>query len=91
LFVSGCAENMGKFFPLIDIVILLSAPVATLMERLEARPRGSYGHDTEERRKVANLTATIEPLLRKSADHEIDTRRPVCATVDEVLRLASAP
>jgi dephospho-CoA kinase len=91
LFVSGCAENMGKFFPLIDFVILLSAPVATLMERLEARPAGSYGHDAEERRKVANLTATIEPLLRKSADHEIDTRRPVCATVDEVLRLASAP
>jgi dephospho-CoA kinase len=91
LFVGGCAENMGKFFPLIDLVILLSAPVATLMERLEARPLGSYGHDAEERRKVANLTFTIEPLLRKSADHEIDTRRPVCATVDEVLRLALAP
>jgi shikimate kinase len=91
LFVSGCAENMGRFFPLIDLVILLSAPVATLMERLEARPLGSYGHDAEARRKVANLTSTIEPLLRKAADHEIDTRRPVCTTVDEVLRLALAP
>ena len=87
LFISGCAENMGQFFPLVDIVILLSAPVATLMERLETRPLGSYGHVAEERRKVANLTSTIEPLLRQSADYEIDTRRPLDATVDEVLRL----
>jgi dephospho-CoA kinase len=90
LFISGCAENMGQFFPLIDIVILLSAPVATLMERLAARPIGSYGHTAEERRKVADLTSTIEPLLRKSADCEIDTRRPIHATVDELLRLASS-
>jgi shikimate kinase len=89
LFVSGCAENMVQFFPLIDIVILLSAPVATLMERLAARPRGRYGHTAEERVKVVDLTSTIEPLLRKSAHCEIDTRRPIHATVDEVLRLAA--
>lgn len=88
LFISGCAENMDRFFPLLDTVILLSAPVATLMERLAARPIDRYGHAAEERRKVADLTATIEPLLRQSADGEIDTRRPVHATVDEVLRLA---
>jgi shikimate kinase len=34
LFISGCAENMKKFFQLIDAVILLSAPVQTIMERL---------------------------------------------------------
>jgi shikimate kinase len=89
LFVSGCAENMGQFFSLIDIVILLSVPVATLMERLAARPRGSYGHTADERAKVADLTSTIEPLLRTSAHFEIDTRRPIHATVDEVLRLAA--
>jgi shikimate kinase len=89
LFISGCAENMRQFYPLIDTVILLSAPAATLMDRLAARPIGSYGHTAEERGKVAVLTSTIEPLLRNSADYEIDTRRPIRATVDEVLRLAS--
>ena len=88
LFISGCAENMGQFFPLIDVVVLLSAPVATLMERLAARPFGGYGHSADDRRKVADLVSTIEPSLRKSADREIDTRRPVQATVDEILRLA---
>ena len=88
MFISDCAENMGQFFPLVDIVILLSAPVVTLMERLETRPLGSYGHVAEERRKVANLTSTIEPVLRQSADYEIDTRRLLNATVNEVLRLS---
>jgi shikimate kinase len=87
LFIAGCAENMGRLFPLIDAVVLLSAPVATIMQRLQARSPGSYGSVAEERRKVGDLIATIEPLLRKSADHEIDTRQPVHATVDAILRL----
>jgi shikimate kinase len=87
LFIGGCAENMGRLFLLIDVVILLSAPVATIMERLRTRSPGSYGSVAEERRRVEELVATIEPLLRKSADHEIDTRRPIQATVDEILRI----
>lgn len=87
LFISGCAENMGRLFPLIDTVILLSAPVETIMERLTARSTRSYGNAAEERRKVGELISTIEPLLRKSAHHEIDTRGPVPTTVDEILRL----
>lgn len=86
LFISGCAENMEQLFPLIDAVILLSAPVATIMERLATRSTG-YGRVAEERRKVTHLISTIEPLLRKSADYEIDTRRPIHATVDEILRI----
>jgi shikimate kinase len=87
LFISGCAQNMGQFFPLMDVVVLLSAPVATLMERLAARPLGGYGHAADDRRKIADLISRIEPILRKSADCEIDTRRPVQTTVDEILRL----
>jgi shikimate kinase len=87
LFIGGCAENMGKLFPLIDTVILLTAPLTTIMERLRARSAGGYGSAAEERHKVEGLIATIEPLLRQSADHEIDTNRPVAATVDDILRL----
>ena len=89
LFIAGCAENMGRLFPLIDAVILLSAPAATIMERLLTRSSGSYGSVAEERQKAAGLIATIEPLLRKSADHEIDTGKPVHATVDEILGIVN--
>lgn len=87
LFIAGCAENMAQFYPLIDAVILLSAPLATIMERLRTRTAGSYGHVAEEQRKIYELITTIEPLLRQSADHEIDASGSVAATVDEILRL----
>lgn len=87
LFVSGCAENMGRLLPLIDLVVLLSAPVTTIMERLAARAADGYGHTAGEQQKVAALITTIEPLLRDIADHEIDTAQPVAGTVDQLLRL----
>jgi shikimate kinase len=87
LFVSGCAENMQRLSPWIDTVILLSAPIATIMARLEARSTDGYGNTDEERRKVRELIATIEPMLRQSASHEVDTRRPFQATVDAILRI----
>ena len=87
MFISGCAENMRRLFPLIDTIILLSAPIATIMTRLEARSFDGYGNTDEEPQKVGELIATIEPMLRKSASHEIDTSRPVWATVDEILKL----
>jgi shikimate kinase len=86
LFISGCAENMNRLFPFIDTIILLSAPLATIMERLAARSPDDYGYAAEAGRKVADLISTVEPLLRDSADHEIDTRKPIAATVDEILR-----
>ena len=88
LFISGCAENMSRLLPLIDLVILLTAPVDTIMERLAQRPIDGYGHIEEQREKVAYLTATIEPLLRRIADREIDATRSVQATADEVLEIS---
>jgi shikimate kinase len=88
LFISGCAENMNRLFPLIDSIVLLSAPVDTIMDRLTARSSDGHGHVEEERRKVRELIATVEPLLRQVAHLEVDTRRPVADTVDEILRLA---
>jgi len=87
LFISGCAQNMAQFFPLVDTVVLLSAPLETIMERLATRSPGRYGHVADDRRKAADLISTVELLLRESADHEIDTTRPTIATVDEILRV----
>jgi shikimate kinase len=88
LFVSGCAENMGALFPLIDKVILLSAPLSTIMARLEARTPKGFGSTDAEREKVRGLIATVEPLLRKSADHSVDTDRPVSLVVNDILELS---
>jgi hypothetical protein len=57
------------------------------MERLAALT-GGYGHTARERERVAELIASIEPLLAACADFEIDTREPIHATVGQILHLA---
>lgn len=80
LFIGGCAQNMGLLRPLIDTIILPSAPVATIMERLAARSPAGYGHSAEARHKVSELISTIEGLLkelRRSRDrHKSRSPRP---------------
>lgn len=85
LFISGCAENMHRLYPLIDRIILLSTPIDMIMARLEQRSMDGYGHTAEERSRIAELIATIEPLLREAAHHEIDTSGLVASTVDRIL------
>ncbi|WP_085025815.1 AAA family ATPase [Ensifer aridi] len=85
LFVSGCAENMDKLFDVIDTIVLLSAPLETIVDRLRGRSGEGYGQTAGEQRKVAELIEAVEPLLRESSDFEIDTRQPVAHTVDQIL------
>jgi shikimate kinase len=88
--ISGCAENMGKFLPQFDHVVLLSAPAEILVERLAARTTNAYGKQPNEVTRVLGLVETVEPLLRQAAGVEIDTSRAsleeVVATVLQLVR-----
>jgi shikimate kinase len=90
LFLSGCAQNMGKFLPQFNHVVLLSAPAAVIVERLATRTNNPYGKHPDEVTRVLGLIQTIEPLLRKAAGHEIDTSAPIDHVVATVLRIAQA-
>jgi dephospho-CoA kinase len=88
LFVSGCAANMGKFLPQFDHVILLSAPAEVIVERLATRTTNAYGKRPEEVARTLELIESIEPMLRRVADHEIDASAPLDEVVTELLRIA---
>jgi len=89
-FVSGCAANMGAFLPCFDDVVLLSAPPPVIAARLAARPRGAYGQRPAEAARVLALIEAVEPLLRRRADHELDTSGSVEQAVAAVLAIAGA-
>jgi hypothetical protein len=72
---------MGQFLDRFDCVILLSAPEAVISHRLPIRSTNQYGKTPEQAARVLDLKRTVEPLLRRVADREIDTDRPL----DEVL------
>ena len=88
LFLSGCAPNMREFLPRFDHVILLSASADIILERLASRTGNSYGKAPGEAARVLELIQTVEPLLRRAADHEINTSAPLDEVVAEVLRIA---
>jgi broad-specificity NMP kinase len=88
LFVSGCATNQVRFYPQFDAIVLFSAPAEVLIERLATRTTNSYGKHPDELAEVLGYLKTVEPRLRRSATHEIDTRAPLDEVVAAVLRLA---
>jgi hypothetical protein len=87
LFVAGCEENQVRFHPQFDVIILLSAPAEILAGRLASRTGNPYGKTPAELRWVFDDLRTVEPLLRKAADHEISTTAPLGDVVTAVLRL----
>ncbi|WP_432941095.1 RNase adapter RapZ [Kribbella sp. CA-253562] len=88
LFVAGCKSNQGKFYPRFDTVVLLSAPVEVMLERIAKRTDNPYGKSAEERAEIIQYLEEVEPLLRASADVAFDTSGPLAGVVEKVKALA---
>jgi dephospho-CoA kinase len=69
-------------------VVLLSAPVEVLLERLATRTTTDFGMDPAGRDRILADLATVEPLLRAGANEEIDTRAPITEMADRLVRVA---
>ncbi|MCE0487536.1 AAA family ATPase [Ornithinimicrobium sediminis] len=89
LFVAGCEENQVRFHPRFDRIVLLSAPREVLTRRLATRSTNRFGRSPQELARVLADLESVEPLLRRVADHEVDTSAPLPDVVEEVLRVAA--
>jgi shikimate kinase len=85
--VSGTVENQTKFYSLFDHIVLLSAPLDTLLSRVSARSSNPYGKRPEEAAEIAHYLRTVEPLLRQGATLELDGRDDRESLVDAVKAL----
>ena len=88
LFVAGCAANQVKFYDRFDAVVLLSAPLDMLLERIATRTLNSFGKSDAERARIVQDLRAIEPLLRARATVEITTDQPLGDVADAVERAA---
>jgi dephospho-CoA kinase len=77
LFIAGTVINQGSFYPRFDEIVLLSAPLEVMLARIASRDSNPFGKTAAERDKIIADTAEVEPLLRRSATIEIDTRMPL--------------
>jgi dephospho-CoA kinase len=88
LFLAGCQENQVRFHPRFDAIVLLTAPLETLVERLDTRTGNPFGKAPEERARFLADVVEVAPLLRRVADHVVDTRAPLADVVATVLGLS---
>ncbi len=88
LFVAGCEENQAQFHDRFDRIILLTAPLDVLSQRIRTRTDNSFGKSPEEYARIVRDVADIEPLLRRAAHHTVVTTAPLSEVVTTVLRLA---
>ena len=90
LFLAGCEENQVQFHPQFDHIVLLSAPLDILLDRLTTRTDNPYGKTDEERRRFLDDVETVVPLLRRVATHAVQTTVPLDEVVTTVLRVVDA-
>jgi shikimate kinase len=88
--VSGTVANQGRFYDRFDHVVLLSAPLGTLLDRAATRSNNPYGKTAEERAQIELYVGEVEPLLRRRATVELDGRRPVGELADVIEQLLAA-
>ncbi len=92
-YLCGCQSNQGVFYDRFAAIVLLSAPLEVILERVDTRTTNDYGRAPEERAAIIENLRTIEPLLRATCTHEIDAARPlaeVVAELEEIGRTAAA-
>lgn len=85
--VSGTTENQVRFYDRFDHVVLLSAPIDVLIDRVRRRTDNPYGQTVEQQAEIRAHTTEIEPLLRGRATLELDARLPVRDLADAIAGL----
>ena len=68
--------------------MLLSAPAEVLLERIGSRTTNEFGKSADERERILDDFARVEPLLRATSTHELDATQPVEAVVAQLAALA---
>jgi hypothetical protein len=89
LFVQGTVANQWRFYDRFDAIVLLTAPIDLMLQRVASRTGNAFGQTSAERNQIVCDTANVVPLLRSSATHELDTTRPLCEVADELAALAT--
>ncbi len=82
--VSGTVENQHRFYDHFEHVVLLSAPLHVLVERVSARTNNPYGKTPEHQAEIARYVDTVEPLLRRRATLELNGQRPATDLADVI-------
>lgn len=89
VFVAGTVENQGSFYDCFEHIVLLTAPLHVLLERVKSRTNNPYGKTSQQQAEIESYVETVEPILRRGASVELDAQRPASELADLIEDLAS--
>jgi broad-specificity NMP kinase len=87
LYVSGTVRNQGRFYDRFDAVVLFSAPTDVLLERIATRTTNDWGKTPEQEALILAHIRKVEPLLRVTCTHEIDSSAPLADVVERLVEI----
>jgi shikimate kinase len=90
MFGAGKTTLLHALLRRLDEVVLLTAPLSALLERVGSRTDNPYGRSPEQVAEIRRYVREVEPLLRRGVIAELDGRRPVEELADAVEELADA-
>lgn len=76
LFVDGCRPNQWRFYERFNHIVVFTAPIDVMLDRVAKRSNNPFGHSTEQRHQIVQDQHEFEPMLTRSADLVIDTSMP---------------
>ncbi|RRD35141.1 hypothetical protein EII31_06990 [Leucobacter sp. OH2974_COT-288] len=82
--IAVCEANQHLVYPMMNKIILLTAPIEVMKERIKVRKNNNYGKTSEDWEKIVRDKIDIEPLLRKGADYVIQTDRELEGIIEKI-------
>jgi dephospho-CoA kinase len=89
LFIAGTVWNQGKFYPRFDQIVLLSAPLDVMLERIIHRDTNPFGKTTQERGHCRNRHLQAARRRGRPTGHpRRPTSTPSLTRSDQIVRLS---
>ncbi|MGC4108783.1 MAG: RNase adapter RapZ [Thermomicrobiales bacterium] len=85
LALAATVRNQGVFRHQFAATVLLTAPLDVMLNRVSTRTSNPFGSTDAERQTIAQDTEHIVPLLRPTADLELDTATRSVAEVTDCI------
>ena len=84
--LAGCEANQYQLYNALDAVILMTAPLPVMRERIRQRKENPYGKSNSEWARIVADKEEIEPLLARHCTYICPTDRPLEDVVMDVKR-----
>ncbi len=88
VFVVGTVEIQTRFYDRFSAVVLLTASVDVLLDRVARRTDNPYGSSPQDQNEIRGYVLTVELLLGAGATHTFAGRAPISELADAIEPLA---